>query len=195
MQRYAEINRETSETSISITLGIDGAGDYEVSTPAHFLNHMLELTARHGLFDLRVKAEGDTEIDLHHTVEDIGICLGQAFADALGDKKGIRRYGSAAVPMDEALAEVNVDISGRPFLYFNADIPGNKVGAFDVELAQDFFQAVVNNGGLTLHIDLIRGVNSHHCLEAIFKAFGRAMDAATALDDRVSGVPSTKGKL
>lgn len=195
MDRRSDIRRETTETAISLSLNIDGCGEYEISTPVPFLNHMLELTARHGLFDLKIEASGDVEIDYHHTVEDIGICLGQAFRDALGDKKGIKRYGNATVPMDEALAEVSLDISGRHYLSFNVDIPREKVGSFDVELAEEFFQAVVTNGGINLHIDLKRGTNTHHCLEAVFKAFGRAMDAATSLDERVKGVPSTKGTL
>ena len=195
MQRSSEINRETTETNISLSLSIDGDGQYDISTPVPFLNHMLELMTRHGLFDLKIKAGGDVEIDGHHTVEDIGICLGQAFKEALGDKKGIKRYGNAIVPMDEALAEVALDISGRASLTFNVDIPKEKVGEFDVELAQEFFQALVGNGGITLHIDLKRGTNTHHCLEAVFKAFGRAMDVATSLDSRVKGVPSTKGRL
>ena len=195
MQRSSEINRETTETNISLSLTIDGDGQYDISTPVPFLNHMLELMTRHGLFDLKIKAGGDVEIDGHHTVEDIGICLGQAFKEALGDKKGIKRYGNAIVPMDEALAEVALDISGRASLTFNVDIPKEKVGDFDVELAQEFFQALVSNGGITLHVDLRRGANTHHCLEAIFKAFGRAMDVATSLDSRVKGVPSTKGRL
>ncbi len=195
MGRVSEVKRKTTETSISLNLNIDGSGDYNISTPVPFLNHMLELMTRHGLFDLKIEAAGDVEIDFHHTVEDIGICLGQAFKEALGDKKSIRRYGSATVPMDEALAEVNLDISGRPCLSFNVDIPKEKVGNFDVELAEEFFQALASNGGLTLHVDLKRGANIHHCLEAVFKAFGRAMDSATSVDKRVKGVPSTKGRL
>ncbi|MBE9535641.1 MAG: imidazoleglycerol-phosphate dehydratase HisB [Proteobacteria bacterium] len=195
MMRSSKIVRETTETSITLSLNIEGEGKYDIATPVPFLTHMLELMTRHGLFDLKVQASGDTEIDYHHTVEDIGICLGQALREALTDKKGIRRYGNAAVPMDEALAEVTIDISGRPCLSFNADIPKEKVGHFDVELAEEFFQAVVVNSGITLHVDLRRGSNVHHCLEAIFKAFGRAMDIATSIDPRVQGVPSTKGRL
>lgn len=195
MARRAEINRETTETKISLSIDIDGAGEYNVNTPVPFLTHMLELMARHGLFDIKIEASGDVEIDFHHTVEDIGICLGQAFKDALGDKKGIKRYGNATVPMDEALAEVSLDISGRPCLSFTVDISKEKVGNFDVELAEEFFQALASNGGITLHIDLKKGTNTHHCLEAVFKAFGRAMDNATSLDERVKGVPSTKGRL
>ena len=195
MARKSEIKRETKETNISLSLNVDGSGIYDISTPVPFLNHMLELMTRHGLFDLKNEATGDVEIDFHHTVEDVGICLGQVIKEALGDKTGIRRYGNAVVPMDEALAEASLDISGRPHLTFNADIPGEKAGNFDVELAEEFFQALVSNGGITLHIDLKRGSNAHHCLEAVFKAFGRALDAATSIDDRVKGVPSTKGRL
>lgn len=195
MTRSSKIVRETTETNISLSLNIEGEGKYDITTPVPFLTHMLELMTRHGLFDLTVQASGDTEIDYHHTVEDIGICLGQALKEALADKKGIRRYGNAVVPMDEALAEVTIDISGRPCLSFNAGIPKEKVGHFDVELAEEFFQAFVVNSGITLHVDLRRGTNTHHCLEAIFKAFGRAMDIATSIDPRVQGVPSTKGRL
>jgi len=195
MTRSSKIVRETTETNINLSLNIEGEGKYDIKTPVPFLTHMLELMTRHGLFDLTIAASGDVEIDYHHTVEDIGICLGQALREALADKKGIRRYGSAVVPMDEALAEVTVDISGRPCLSFNAGIPKEKVGHFDVELAEEFFQALVVNSGITLHIDLRRGANVHHCLEAIFKAFGRAMDIATSIDPRVQGVPSTKGRL
>ena len=195
MARRAEIRRDTKETDISLSLDIDGSGAYEISTPIPFLNHMLELMTRHGLFDLTIKASGDVEIDFHHTVEDTGICLGQAIKESLGDKKSIRRYGTASVPMDEALAEVSLDISGRPHLTFNVEIKGEKAGTFDVELAEEFFQALVSNAGITLHVDLKRGSNAHHCLEAVFKAFGRALDAATCIDERVKGVPSTKGRL
>lgn len=195
MIRKSEVSRETTETKIVLNLNIDGVGKYDISTPVPFLTHMLELMARHGLFDLSISANGDVEIDFHHTVEDIGICLGQAFKKASGNKKGIRRYGNADVPMDEALAEVSLDFSGRPYLVFNVKIERERVGTFDVELAEEFFQALANNAGITLHIDLVRGTNSHHCLEAIFKAFGRAMDMATSLDSRVNSIPSTKGTL
>ncbi len=195
MARSSKITRETSETNISLTLTIDGDGDYNIETPVSFLNHMLELMTRHGLFDLNVEAKGDVEIDFHHTVEDLGICLGQAFKEALGDKSGIRRYGNMTVPMDEALASVSLDISGRPHLTFNVNIASEKTGDFDIQLAEEFFQAFVSNSGTTLHIDLVRGTNAHHCLEAVFKAFGRVMDRATSIDERVKGVPSTKGRL
>ncbi len=195
MERRSEITRQTSETNITLSLNVDGTGKYEISTPVPFLNHMLELTTRHGLFDLSIDASGDVEIDYHHTVEDIGICLGRAFREALGDKKGIRRYGNATVPMDEALAEVSVDIGGRPYLAFNVEIPQEKVGTFDVELAEEFFRALISNAAINVHIDLKRGTNAHHCLEAVFKAFGRAMDQATSIDERVKDIPSTKGRL
>ncbi len=195
MERRSEITRQTSETNITLSLNVDGTGKYEISTPVPFLNHMLELTTRHGLFDLSIDASGDVEIDCHHTVEDIGICLGRAFREALGDKKGIRRYGNATVPMDEALAEVSVDIGGRPYLAFNVEIPQEKVGTFDVELAEEFFRALISNAAINVHIDLKRGTNAHHCLEAVFKAFGRAMDQATSIDERVKDIPSTKGRL
>ena len=195
MERKAKIARETKETNISLSIDIDGSGEYDISTPIPFLNHMLELMTRHGLFDITIEGSGDVEIDFHHTVEDVGICLGQTIKEALGDKSGIRRYGHAIVPMDEALAEVSLDISGRPHLTFNVDIPIEKAGTFDVELAAEFFQAVVSNSGMTVHVDLRRGTNSHHCLEAVFKAFGRALDGATLKDERVKGVPSTKGRL
>ena len=195
MDRKSDIKRETKETGISLSLNIDGSGEYDISTPVPFFTHMLELMTRHGLFDIKIEASGDVEIDFHHTVEDVGICLGETIKAALGDKKGIRRYGNAVVPMDEALAEVSLDISGRPHLSFNAVIAAEKAGGFDVELAEEFFQALVNNAGITVHIDLKRGANAHHCLEAIFKAFGRALDSATSIDERVKGVPSTKGRL
>lgn len=195
MERKAKIARETKETNISLSVNIDGSGDYNISTPIPFLTHMLELMTRHGLFDIMIDAAGDVEVDFHHTVEDVGICLGEVLREALGDKSGIRRYGHAIVPMDEALVEVALDMSGRSHLVFNVDIPVEKTGAFDVELAGEFFQALASNAGMTLHVDLRRGTNSHHCLEAVFKAFGRALDMATSKDERVKGVPSTKGRL
>jgi len=195
MKRCAEIKRKTTETDIYLSLNIDGKGSCQVSTPVHFLNHMIELMTRHGFFDIELKADGDVEIDFHHTVEDIGICLGQAFKEAVRDKKGIKRYGRASVPMDEALADISLDFSGRPFLVFNADISAEKVGDFDTALVEEFFHAFTGNAGITLHIDLIRGTNPHHCIEAIFKAFGKAMEIATSIDKRIEGVFSTKGKL
>lgn len=195
MKRTATIKRKTSETDITVRLNIDGSGAYRIATPAPFLNHMLELTAKHGLFDLTIKAQGDTHIDLHHTVEDTGICLGEAVLKALGGKRNIRRYGDKTVPMDESLAQVALDISGRPFLIFNIPPLKGKTGTFDLELVEEFFQAFVNKSGTTLHINVLRGKNYHHIIEAIFKAFARALDEATQIDQRVSGVPSTKGTL
>lgn len=195
MKRCARIERKTSETDIMVELEIDGTGSYSVQTPAAFLNHMLELFARHGLFNLSVLARGDTAVDFHHTVEDIGICLGQAIVKALSDKAGICRYGEATVPMDEALAHVALDLSGRPCLVYNAPDLQGKVGEFDSELVKEFLQALVNNCKATLHINVAYGKNSHHIIEAVFKALGRALDRATQLDERISGVPSTKGVL
>lgn len=195
MSRNSTIERITRETQIKLSLELDGKGDGKICTSVAFLDHMLDLFARHGLFDLQVEAHGDIDIDFHHTVEDIGIVLGQAFKGALGDKKGIRRYGQASVPMDETLASVAVDLSGRPFLAYNVRLPKVKIGEFDVELVREFFQAFVNNCGLNLHINVMYGDNVHHIVEACFKAFARALDAATQLDPRIEGVLSTKGKL
>jgi len=195
MTRTAEVHRKTSETEVRLTLAIDGSGEYRINTPVPFLTHMLELFSKHGLFNLEIDASGDTEVDFHHTVEDIGICLGQAFSRALGKKESIKRYGEAKVPMDEALAQVTLDISGRPHLTCNIPRKANKVGQFDTELVEEFFQAFVNNSNITLHINLLSGKNSHHIIEAVFKSFARALDAATQFDPRVSGVPSTKGAL
>lgn len=195
MSRTASIERVTNETRIRMELNVDGAGKARICTSVPFLDHMLNLFARHGLFDLDVEASGDIDIDFHHTVEDIGIVLGEAFKKALGDKKGIRRYGQASVPMDETLAAVSIDISGRPYLVYNVRLPKVKIGEFDVELAREFFQAFVNHGGLNLHINVMYGENVHHIIEACFKAVARAMDVATQLDTRVEGVMSTKGVL
>ena len=195
MTRSATIERNTSETRIRLTLNIDGRGETSISSGVPFLDHMLNLFARHGLFDLSLEASGDTQIDFHHTVEDIGIVLGEAFKQALGDKKGINRYGQVTVPMDETLASSVVDISGRPCLVYNVDLPKAKVGDFDVELAREFFQAFANHCGMNLHINLLYGDNLHHIIEACFKAVGRAMDMATRFDPRVEGVMSTKGVL
>ncbi|HLB25830.1 MAG TPA: imidazoleglycerol-phosphate dehydratase HisB [Nitrospirota bacterium] len=195
MARKARVERNTAETQIKLSLTLDGAGRHKVATSVPFLDHMLSLMARHGHFDLTVAAKGDIEVDYHHTVEDVGIVLGQAFKQAMGDMKGIRRYGSAKVPMDEALAEAVVDISGRPGLVYNVKLPKGKVGEFDVELAYDFFKALTNHAGITLHVNVPYGGNLHHIIEAVFKAFGRAMDEAAGLDARARGVPSTKGML
>ena len=195
MTRAAAIERVTKETRIKLSLHVDGKGDAKICTSVPFLDHMLNLFARHGLFDLEVEASGDIDIDFHHTVEDIGIVMGEAFRQALGDKKGIRRYGQASVPMDETLASVAIDISGRPYLVYHVVLPKVKIGEFDVELAREFFQAFVNHCGLNLHINVMYGENVHHIIEACFKAVARAMDAATQLDPRVEGVMSTKGVL
>jgi imidazoleglycerol-phosphate dehydratase len=195
MSRKASLERITRETSIRLELEIDGSGEAKICTSVPFLDHMLDLFSRHGLFDLRVEAKGDIDIDCHHTVEDIGIVLGQAFRDALGDKKGIRRYGQASVPMDETLASVAVDLSGRPYMVYHVNLPKIKIGDFDVELAKEFFQAFTNNVGANLHINVMYGENVHHILEACFKGLARALDLATQVDPRIEGVMSTKGKL
>ena len=195
MERISQVKRKTTETDVTLKLNVDGSGKYSIKTPVPFLTHMLELFSKHGLFDLEIIASGDIEIDFHHTVEDIGICLGEAFNKALGKKEKIKRYSEAKVPMDEALAQITLDISGRPHLTCNIPQIEDKVGQFDTELVEEFFQAFVNNSGMTLHINLISGKNSHHIIEAVFKAFARALDAATLLDPRVSGIPSTKGAL
>jgi imidazoleglycerol-phosphate dehydratase len=195
MARSAVIERITKETQIKLSLEIDGKGDAQICTSVPFLDHMLDLFARHGLFDLKVEAHGDIDIDFHHTVEDIGIVLGSAFKEALGDKCGIRRYGQTTVPMDETLASVATDLSGRPYLVYNVDLPKVKIGEFDVELVREFFQGFVNHCGANLHINLMYGDNVHHIVEACFKAAARALDQATQLDPRIEGVMSTKGKL
>ncbi len=195
MSRTATIERITNETRIKLSLTVDGSGVAKICTSVPFLDHMLNLFARHGLFNLEVEACGDIDIDFHHTVEDIGIVLGEAFKQALGDKKGIRRYGQASVPMDETLASVAVDISGRPYLVYHVNLPKVKIGEFDVELAREFFQAFANHCGLNLHINVMYGDNVHHIIEACFKAFARAMDAASQMDPRIQDVMSTKGVL
>jgi imidazoleglycerol-phosphate dehydratase len=195
MARTASIERVTKETQIRLSLNVDGTGEGKICTSVPFLDHMLNLFARHGLFDMQVEAKGDIDIDFHHTVEDIGIVLGDAFRQALGDKKGIRRYGNSVVPMDETLAGVTVDLSGRAFLAYDVDLPKVKIGDFDVELVREFFAAFTNNCGLNLHVRLMYGDNVHHIVEACFKAFARAMDEATRVDERIKGVMSTKGLL
>lgn len=195
MSRSATIERKTRETDIRLSLELDGRGQSEIATPVPFFDHMLTHVARHGFFDLNVQAEGDIEIDAHHTVEDLGICLGEAFKKALGDKAGIRRFGRGTMPMHEALAAVILDFSGRPCLVFNVDLPKVQIGNFDVELVEEFFVAFCNHGGVNLHVNLAYGDNLHHIIEAIFKAFGRALDEATGFDPRIEGVLSTKGKL
>ena len=193
--RVARIERKTRETEILLQLNVDGTGDASVETTIPFLNHMLEAMGKHGLLDLRVSARGDTEVDLHHTVEDVGICLGKALFEALGEKRGIVRFGTAYVPMDEALASVHLDISGRPYLSFNVPLTKTKVGTFDLDLLKDFFRAFAMNAMVNVHVNLQYGENLHHIAEAIFKAFGRALAEASRLNPRVQGVPSTKGSL
>jgi imidazoleglycerol-phosphate dehydratase len=193
--RQAEIKRTTSETDIELTFNVDGSGVSELETDVPFLNHMLDLFTKHGQFDLKVNARGDVEIDDHHTVEDIGICLGQALREALGDKRGIKRYASVFVPMDEALAQVVIDISNRPHLEYSANFPGATVGSFTVELVKEFLWKFALEARITLHVIVHYGDNTHHMIEAVFKALGRALDEATSIDPRVKGVPSTKGVL
>lgn len=196
MNRKASITRKTKETDINITLNLDGSGITEISTGIPFMDHMLNLMAAHGFMDLQLKASGDTEIDYHHTIEDVGICLGQAVRKALGQKQGINRYGYAIVPMDEALARVIIDISNRPFLAYRVSIKETMTGNFDISLVREFFRALVNDAGITLHIDLLSGKDAHHVSEAIFKAFARALDFAMRIEKRLNGtVPSTKGTL
>ena len=196
MSRVGEIRRSTKETEILVRVDLDGRGKAAVKTGLGFFDHMLEALARHGLIDLTVEAQGDLHVDGHHTVEDTGIALGLAIERALGSRAGIRRYADALVPLDEALVRAVVDVSGRPYLHYAVDIPKwQMLGDYDVFLTPEFFRALVLNAGLTAHIDLVRGDNPHHIVEATFKAFARALDAATALDPRVTGVPSTKGSL
>ncbi|KRT54679.1 imidazoleglycerol-phosphate dehydratase HisB [endosymbiont of Ridgeia piscesae] len=196
MQRTAQVERNTLETQISISLNLDGTGQSSFETGVPFLDHMLDQVARHGLIDLQIKAKGDLHIDAHHTVEDIGITLGQALAEAVGDKKGIRRYGHAYVPLDEALSRVVVDFSGRPGLEYQVDFTRARIGDFDVDLFLEFFQGLVNHAGITLHIDNLRGINAHHQAETVFKALGRALRMALESDPRMAEtIPSTKGSL
>lgn len=196
MARKAIIERKTRETDIKISLNLDGTGIYRIKTSVPFMDHMFSHIAKHGFFDLEVKAAGDTHIDDHHTVEDLGIVFGQALKKALGDSKGIRRYGEAAVPMDETLAQVVLDLSGRPYLVYQVELPKKyRLKDFDPGLAEDFFRSVVNHSGMNLHIRLLYGRDVHHMLEAVFKAFGRALDHATMIDTRIKGVLSTKGKI
>lgn len=194
--RQAEVTRDTLETRVSVKLNLDGTGKGHFATGVPFLDHMLDQIVRHGVIDLDVRADGDTHIDDHHTVEDVGITMGQAFAKALGDKKGIRRYGHSYVPLDEALSRVVIDFSGRPGLYYFVDYARARIGNFDVDLAREFFQGFVNHAAVSLHIDNLRGENAHHQCETIFKAFGRALRMAAEHDERVAGsIPSTKGAL
>ncbi len=194
--RRATISRQTRETDIQLTLDLDGSGTFEGSTGVGFFDHMLEQIARHGLFNLTVHATGDLHIDAHHTVEDVGITLGQALQNAWGDKKGLTRYGHAYVPLDEALSRVVVDLSGRPGLFYSARYPSERIGVFDVELVREFFQGLANHGAITLHMDNLKGENAHHIAETLFKAFGRALRAAVTHDERLGdAMPSTKGSL
>ncbi|TMA74329.1 MAG: imidazoleglycerol-phosphate dehydratase HisB [Deltaproteobacteria bacterium] len=193
--RTATVTRGTAETDIRVTLNLDGRGRHEIETGVPFLNHMLEIFARHGFFDLSVRARGDVEVDDHHTVEDVGLCLGQGFREALGDKAGIRRFGEATVPLDEALVTTVVDLSGRPFFVYDVRIEQAKIGLFDVELIHDFLLAFTNQAALNLHVRMASGRNPHHVVEAVFKSLARALDFATQRDPRLSGVLSTKGSL
>ncbi len=194
--RTSKLTRTTAETDIALELVLDGTGRSSIDSGNGFMDHMLTLCARHGLFDLKVRCKGDTHVDFHHSVEDIGICLGKALAEALGERRGIRRFGSAYVPMDESLARVCLDLSGRSTLSYHVDLVDRTINDFECDLAQDFFKAVSDNGGITLHVDLLRGRNSHHSLEAVFKAMGRALSEACAVNPRAPrSIPSTKGSL
>jgi len=196
MNRSAEVTRNTLETQISVRIDLDGSGKTAFQTGVPFLDHMLDQVARHGLIDLDINAQGDLHIDAHHTAEDIGITLGQAFAKAVGDKKGIRRYGHAYVPLDEALSRVVIDLSGRPGMEYHLTFTRARIGDFDVDLFREFFQGFVNHAGVTLHIDNLRGINAHHQAETVFKAFGRALRMALEIDLRMGdAMPSTKGSL
>ena len=195
MKRTATIDRTTQETKISLTLNLDGRGDHQIESGVPFFDHMLAQIARHGFFDLQISARGDLEVDAHHTVEDLGICLGEAFKKTLGDKVGVRRYGRGTMPMHEALAAVVLDFSGRPFLVYNVPLPKAQVGSFDLELVEEFFTAFCNHAGANVHVNLAYGDNLHHIVEAVFKAFARALDEATQFDPRVEGVLSSKGTL
>jgi imidazoleglycerol-phosphate dehydratase len=195
LKRTGKIERKTRETDISLSFCVDGSGKVDLETGVPFLDHMLELFAKHGLFDLQVKAKGDIEVDDHHTVEDIAICLGQALHRALGDKKGIKRYGNSFIPMDETLGQVVVDLSNRPHLEFRAHFPSQQVGTFSTELVHEFFWKLALEARMNLHVILHYGGNTHHMIESLFKALGRALDEATQIDPRVQGVPSSKGVL
>ena len=195
MARTSQVKRSTKETEIEASLNVDGQGESEIDTGIPFLDHMLSQLSRHGYFDIKLKAKGDIQIDYHHTVEDVGIVLGEAFAKALGDKKGIRRFADTQAPLNEALAQTVIDISGRGYFVFNATLPKSKIGEFDVELVPEFFQAFATNAGITLHMNCPYWENLHHIVEALFKSFARALDIACSLDNRTDQVPSTKGKL
>jgi imidazoleglycerol-phosphate dehydratase len=193
--RQASVVRNTRETQIQVELDLDGRGQATLQTGIPFFDHMLDQVVRHGALDLKIHAQGDLDIDDHHTVEDVGISLGQAFAQAIGDKAGIQRYGHAYVPLDEALSRVVIDLSGRPGLFYRVDYPRARIGQFDVDLFREFFQGFVNHAQVTLHIDNLQGINAHHVAETVFKAFGRALRMACLPDERMSGIPSTKGAL
>ncbi|GAA0431317.1 imidazoleglycerol-phosphate dehydratase HisB [Lentibacillus halophilus] len=193
--RQQTINRSTAETNITADFNLDGSGKSSIATGIGFFDHMLTLMAKHGLFDLTLTCDGDLEVDQHHTVEDTGIVLGQAFKEALGDKAGITRYATVTTPMDEALSTISVDISGRPYLVYHVDGLNDKAGTFDTELVEEFFRGFINHAGVTLHINLAYGSNTHHMLEAIFKGFGRALDQSALIKNRFDGIPSTKGML
>jgi imidazoleglycerol-phosphate dehydratase len=195
MERSAYIERKTSETDIQLRCNLDGTGQSSIDTDIPFLGHMFELMAAHGFIDLTIKAKGDIEIDYHHTVEDLGICIGKAINQALGDKKAIKRYCQMVIPMDEALVQVVIDISNRPYLSYDVPLQNNMTGTFDVGLLQEFFRALVNYAGITMHIKLLSGIDAHHIAEAIFKAFARALDQASQREERLDDVPSTKGVL
>ena len=193
--RKAEVNRKTKETEIFLRLDLEGSGKYSIHTGIPFFDHMLSLLAYHSSMDLSLKARGDLGVDAHHTVEDVGICLGDGIRKALGEAKGIQRYGMALIPMDEALASVALDLSMRPWLVFHMKLKRSRIGTFDLELVEEFFKALCNHGSMTLHVNLLYGRNSHHMVEAVFKGFGRALRQAISLDSRSAGVPSTKGML
>jgi imidazoleglycerol-phosphate dehydratase len=195
MERRSHIRRQTAETTITVALDLDGAGAHTIHTGIPFLDHMLSMIARHGFFDLEVQATGDLEVDYHHTVEDVGICLGQAFHQAMGDKQGMRRYASASVPLEETLASVVVDFCDRPYLVYNVDIPAGRIGTFDVELVETFFLGLTSHSRATVHCNVHYGRNRHHIAEALFKAFSRAADEATQLEPRLHGLLTTKGSF
>jgi imidazoleglycerol-phosphate dehydratase len=195
MERKAQRYRETTETKIRVSINLDGGGSSRIATTIPFFDHMLNLMARHGLFSLEIEASGDTEVDLHHTVEDTGITFGEALNEALGDRAGIRRYGQATVPMDEALAAVNIDLCSRPYLVYNVELRAGQSGGFDIDMVEQFFRALVSTMAATVHFNLLYGTNQHHILEALFKAFGRALAEAVSAEPRLEGVLSTKGRL
>ena len=195
MSRIAKVHRKTSETDVAVELNLDGVGRHTLQTQIPFLDHMLAQLATHGLFDLTIEARGDLQVDLHHTVEDVGIALGDAFAQAMGDKRGIRRFASACVPLDEALARVALDISGRPYLLYEAPQLQGQIGSFDAALVKEFMRALAMNMKANLHVAVLYGENLHHCVEAIFKALAKSLDQATAIDPRIAEIPSTKGSL